>query len=224
MIAGVLLAAGASSRMGRDKALLRRGGDSYLVRGVRRPQAACDRVVVVLGAHHAAIRGGVEVEFAALVHRRALDRDFHARPGTSRAKRRIEVHFVVNPGWRSGMLSSVRAGLRDALSMEPEAVIVLPVDHPDVRPATIANLGHLMHAARQHTPARARRALLQALVPRHRGRRGHPVALTAALALRIADDAGAADLSDAIRRHAALVGYVDVADPGVLRNRNHPGD
>jgi len=200
MIAGVLLAAGASSRMGRDKALLRRGGDSYLVRGVRRLWAACDRVVVVLGAHHAAIRGGVEVEFAA------------------------EVHFVVNPGWRSGMLSSVRAGLRDALSMEPEAVIVLPVDHPDVRPATIANLGHLMHAARQHTPARARRALLQALVPRHRGRRGHPVALTAALALRIADDAGAADLSDAIRRHAALVGYVDVADPGVLRNRNHPGD
>ena len=91
----------------------------------------------------------------------------------------------------------------DALTLAPEAVIVLPVDHPDVRPATVASLGHLMHAARQHTPARERRALSQALVPRHRGRRGHPVALTAALARRIADDSGAADLSDAIRRTRA---------------------
>lgn len=220
MIAGVLLAAGASQRMGRDKALVRAGNDSFLVRGVRRLWASCDRVVVVLGAHHAVIRRSAEQEFAALVSRRALDQDFRPRPGRRTA---IEVHFVVHSGWKRGMLSSVRVGLRDVLGMKPESVLVLPVDHPDVHPTTIYGLGMLMEGVRQGVPPRERRGLLRALIPRYRQHRGHPVALTAALAHRIVDDRGAADLSDAIRRNATMVGYVDVIDPGVVRNRNHPG-
>ena len=34
----------------------------------------------------------------------------------------------------------------------------------------------------------------------------------------------AEDLSDAVRRNARLVGYVDVTDAGILRNRNTPRD
>ena len=61
-----------------------------------------------------------------------------------------------------------------------------------------------------------------ALVPRHRGWRGHPVALSAGLAAAIAKDRTARDLSDGIRRHARLVGYLDVADKGVTLNHNTP--
>ena len=63
-----------------------------------------------------------------------------------------------------------------------------------------------------------------ALVPRFRGRRGHPLALSAALARAVAKDAAARDLSDAVRRSARLVGYLDVRDAGITRNVNRPGD
>jgi CTP:molybdopterin cytidylyltransferase MocA len=60
------------------------------------------------------------------------------------------------------------------------------------------------------------------VVPRYRRRRGHPVVLTAALADAIASDPKAEDLSDAIRRNARLIGYLDVRDAGVIRNVNRP--
>ena len=66
--------------------------------------------------------------------------------------------------------------------------------------------------------------LAYALVPRYRRRRGHPVALSPALARAVAADRDAGDLSDAVRRNARLVGYLDCADAGVVRNRNQPGD
>ena len=69
-----------------------------------------------------------------------------------------------------------------------------------------------------------RAAFAYALIPRYRGKRGHPIALTPALAEAILADPDAADLSDAVRRNARLIGYVDVRDPNVLRNRNTPRD
>jgi CTP:molybdopterin cytidylyltransferase MocA len=115
-------------------------------------------------------------------------------------------------------------------------VVVLPVDHPSVRPSTVLDLATVMAQAlyaarvrrarpRGRTAAKGRRAgLSYALVPRLRGRRGHPVVLSAALAHAVARDAAAGNLSDAVRRNARLVGYLDVRDPGVLRNVNRPGD
>jgi CTP:molybdopterin cytidylyltransferase MocA len=75
-------------------------------------------------------------------------------------------------------------------------------------------------AARRNSRERA--GFSYALVPRWRRKRGHPVALTPALAWAIATDADSEDLSDAVRRNARLVGYLDVDDPGVLVNRNGP--
>jgi CTP:molybdopterin cytidylyltransferase MocA len=57
------------------------------------------------------------------------------------------VHFVTNRGWRSGMLSSARLGLRVALRLRPEQVLVLPVDHPNVKTATVRTLAEAMRAA-----------------------------------------------------------------------------
>jgi molybdenum cofactor cytidylyltransferase len=220
MIAGVLLAAGASSRMGKNKALVRAGRSSFLVHGVRHLWTACDSVVVVLGANAAEIRRRAEEEFEALVEGGALREDlqYAHRHGSGG----LEVHFVVNTRWKRGMYSSVRLGLREALSLEPAGVMVLPVDHPDVKPVTVASLAQVMLQAIVACRAKERAAFSYALVPRHARHRGHPLALTPALARSIAGDDGAEDLSDAVRRHARLVGYIDVADPGVVRNRNTP--
>ena len=136
MIIGVVLAAGASRRMGSPKALARRGGTSFLARGIRHLWSACDDVVVVLGAHAVKIRREAEDEFERLIAAGRLHEDltFAHRHGAAG----LEVEFVVNRAWSRGMFGSARLGLTRALARRPEAVLVLPVDHPDVRVATVA--------------------------------------------------------------------------------------
>lgn len=223
MMAGVLLAAGGSTRMGRPKALVERGGESFIARGIVHLWQACDVVVVVLGSNATVVRRKTEEAFVKLIGSPSFARDL------KRSKRRfadeMEVHFVVNARWKRGMLSSAVAGLNAALALKPESVLVLPVDHPDVNPKTVLDLATVMHQAiGASRSTKVKQAFSYALVPRYRRRRGHPVALSPALARAVAKDAEATDLSDAIRRHARLVGYLDVPDAGVVRNINRPGD
>jgi hypothetical protein len=46
--------------------------------------------------------------------------------------------------------------------------------------------------------------------------------LSALLAKAVAADGRAAHLSDAVRRNARLIGFLDVPDRGVITNRNTP--
>ena len=224
MNVGVVLAAGASRRMGRNKSLVRAGGETFLVHGIRHLWSACDAVVVVLGSDAKRARAAVDDALTRLLGAGALHDDVQG--ARRHGARGLEVRFVTNRAWRRGMLGSARLGLRAALRLKPEAVLVLPVDHPAVRPTTVRALAEAMKAAlgsyRGGAPPRS--GFAYALVPRYRRRRGHPLALSAALARAVAADAGASDLSDAVRRNARLVGYLDCGDAGVVRNRNRPGD
>ncbi len=220
MNVGVLLAAGASTRMGAPKANVKWKGRSFLANGLGALWSACDSVVVVLGSNAPRVRAAAEAELAGLVGKGAFAGLVHG--ASRRSTRALEAHFVVNAAWRRGMLSSAQAGLAEALRQKPEAVLVLPVDHPEVRPATVSHLAAMMDEALGAFGRRDRSSFTYALVPRRRGRRGHPLALSPALARAIVRDREARDLSDAVRRHARLVGYLDVADPGIVRNRNTP--
>ncbi len=81
-----------------------------------------------------------------------------------RVPRAIAARAVINRGWRAGMMSSIRAGLRRV--PRNAAVLLYPVDYPLLTPAI---LRRLMRAFR----IRARR---QAIVsPVGRSRAGHPV-------------------------------------------------
>ncbi|MGA8016193.1 MAG: nucleotidyltransferase family protein [Candidatus Dormiibacterota bacterium] len=103
--AGVVLAAGSSSRMGEPKQLLSFHGRPLLEHVVR---AACgsrlDEVVVVLGAHLAPIRAGVEW-------------------GRSRV--------VSNPEHAGGLSTSIRAGI-SALGPDAERAMIILGDQPEV--------------------------------------------------------------------------------------------
>ena len=115
-VAGIVLAAGASERMGRPKALLDAGGMTFVARLVEAmSQGGCDPVVVV-----AAGDGG---ELAAEV-------------------RRGGGVLVVNPGGRGGQIGSLRAALDhlEGLAESPGAFAFSPVDNPLVTPATVRAL------------------------------------------------------------------------------------
>lgn len=112
-VAGVVLAAGASSRMGRPKLLLRLGGESLLRRAVRAAiEAGLAPAVVVVGAEAEPARA----ELAGL----ACD-------------------LAVNPAPARGKGSSLAAGLA-ALPADVEAAVVLLPDMPRVTAAMIAAL------------------------------------------------------------------------------------
>jgi CTP:molybdopterin cytidylyltransferase MocA len=108
MVAGVLLAAGAGSRFGQPKALIRLDGQTLAERGTGLLRAGgADPVLVVAGA--------VPVE---------LD----------------DVRTVVNPDWRTGMGSSVRAALRALAGTAAGAAVIALADQPRVGPKAVARL------------------------------------------------------------------------------------
>lgn len=114
MIAGLVLAAGESSRMGQDKALLTYQGKTFLEQIlVTLREAGIDRTVVVLGHHADEIQRAVNLKGA---------------------------HVVINRDYRRGQTSSLQAGL--AVLVEPplEAIILCLVDHPAVSAGTIRKL------------------------------------------------------------------------------------
>jgi molybdenum cofactor cytidylyltransferase len=117
--AGVILAAGASRRMGEPKQLLPVHGRPLLEAALA---AACesrvDEVVVVLGAHADAIRRTV-------------------RLGRARV--------VLNPAYAEGMSTSLRAGIASLGSHVARAVVILG-DQPDIS-AEVVDLLLDAHAA-----------------------------------------------------------------------------
>ncbi len=106
-LAAVILAGGASRRMGRPKALLPFRGQTILDRLIGLYQAFCSPVIVVLGHSADTIRAGI----------------LHGG----------EVLFAVNPDPERGQLSSLQCGLE----LAPGNVLFTPVDYPAVKPTTV---------------------------------------------------------------------------------------
>ena len=110
-VAGVVLAAGASTRMGRNKLLFDLGGETVVRRAVRTALGAgLDPLIVVLGHEADAVRAAL----------------------TS-----LPCQFIVNPRHGEGMNSSVSAGIA-ALPPGVAAGVVLLADMPFVSAAMIA--------------------------------------------------------------------------------------
>jgi molybdenum cofactor cytidylyltransferase len=114
MIAGLILAAGESSRMGTPKATLAYRGQTFLELIVATLRTAgLERIVVVLGHRAEDIRRQVKIEPA---------------------------QVVINPDYRSGQTSSLQAGLRSLVADDLEGVLLCLVDHPVVAVATVESI------------------------------------------------------------------------------------
>ncbi|MFE6237189.1 NTP transferase domain-containing protein [Cellulosimicrobium sp. NPDC057862] len=187
----VLLAAGAGTRLGRGpKALLPHRGGTLVEHATRVLLAGgCDAVVVVLGAEAERVRAGSRLDDP-------------------------RVRVVDNPGWATGMATSLRVGVAAALDLGPARVVVAHVDQPGVVPDDVARL------LAAHRPDRVAASRWTAAVgpeaPAGRGRPrwAHPLVLDAGLAApAVASAQGDHGAREYLRAHADLIDVVD-----------HPGD
>ncbi|WP_353118007.1 DVU_1551 family NTP transferase [Nitratidesulfovibrio sp.] len=208
-VVGVVLAAGASSRMAPDfKPLLDLHGASVLARCVALfRQAGVADVLVVTG--HRADEVATEAE-------------------------RLGVVTVHNPAWREGgMFSSVRAGLETVARRGAETggsgsidgiddtggagrtgALLLPVDAALVRPVTVRLL---LERAAAH-PYRV-------LLPVFDGQWGHPPLLHASVLPIILADSGDGGLRGALHRLGPqALAEVGVPDRFILRDMDTPDD
>jgi molybdenum cofactor cytidylyltransferase len=115
-VGAVILAAGASTRMGVPKQLLQFGGETMLRRAASVAlKAGCQPVVVVTGAN-------------ATPSRKAL--------------RGLDVQEAENQQWESGISSSVRVGIEALVTANPRtaAVVLMLCDQPFVTREIIAQL------------------------------------------------------------------------------------
>jgi molybdenum cofactor cytidylyltransferase len=182
--AGIILAAGLSSRMGRDKALLPYRGANFLQRLIAVLKPRTSPLVVVLG-HHAK-------QIAAVLP-----------PNEG-------IRIVINADYPLGMLTSLQAGLTVTL---PEASFFLftLVDHPLVQEDTLDELIAAFQSSGQ-----------KVVIPRYRGKRGHPVLIAAEVAREILALEPHGSAKEVIQRHRGETCFVDVDDPGVVEDIDLP--
>ena len=112
----VILAGGASTRLGRPKQLLQYRGKTLLNHAVNEAiNAKADAVVVILGKNADLFEGEIDNQ---------------------------EVRVVINKNWKEGMASSVRLGLDTLLKSKPyiDAVILMVCDQPHISSSVLNEL------------------------------------------------------------------------------------
>jgi molybdenum cofactor cytidylyltransferase len=191
-VAGLVLAAGQSTRMGEPKPLLEIEGRTFLQATVETLwKGGCGSVAAVIASPDAA---------------------FAARSsGASIAQGRPD----------GEQIDSLRSGLAE-LGDEVAAVLVLPVDHPRVRPATVAAVIAAWRNEREPDAANPDAGGGPIVRPVHEGRPGHPTLFPRRVWPALRDTS----LPDGARSVIEAERVLDIAveDPGVLIDIDTPDD
>ena len=191
---GLILAAGESSRMRTDKALLpwppriegQIRSESFLSAAIQSLSLSTDFVVIVAGKNEAALAPIVYANGAAV---------------------------VVNPDPSQGQFSSLQVGLHEVLNRGRDAAIITLVDRPPARPATVQILREAFEAASTN---------IWAVVPEFGGKHGHPYIAGREMIERFLREPATGNARDVEHTYQEHVQYVPVNDPFVAMNINTP--
>jgi len=193
--AAVILAAGESSRMGSDKALLpwppQAAGqppskESFLSAAIASLTLSTDFVIVVAGKNEASLAPIVYAGGASL---------------------------VTNPDPTRGQFSSLQVGLREVLNRGRDAAAITLVDRPPASRATISALRTVFEAAPPN---------IWAVVPEFSGKHGHPYLAGRELIEAFLQAPETASAREVEHCHPQHIQYLAVTDPFVAVNIDTP--
>lgn len=189
-IAGIVLAAGMSTRLGSAKQLVRADGQYLLDRVLDGALASSlDRIILVLG-HRA------EAVSAVLKERNDRDR----------------LRILINPAYRDGMSSSLRAGtesVQDAFS----AIMVLLGDQPFVGAELIDLLIRRFRSSEKDICA-----------PVCRGKRGHPVIIGRRFYDAVMSTTGDIGARQILKSNPDSILGVEISDSRIFFDVDTPAD
>jgi len=186
MICAIVLAAGSSRRMGVQKLLLPFGGKTVITHIVDQLlESSVDNVHVVLGNQA-----------------KRISRELSGRL----------VSIVINDNYKSGMLSSVRCGLR-RLPPQCRAVLVALGDQPSIASKLV---NRMLQAF-----ARSEKSIL---VPLYKGRRGHPILFSIAHRDEVLTHYEDVGLRGLLHAHPDDVHELSVSISSVLSDMDYPED
>lgn len=192
--AGLILAAGESSRMGRDKALLPwppTGGISqgtFLSAAIHSLELSTDFVVVVAGANEAALAPVVYANGASI---------------------------AINPHPSRGQFSSLQVGLHEILNRGRDAAIVTLIDRPPAATATVQTLRDAFETAAPE---------VWAVVPEVSGKHGHPYVIGREMIEQFLREPATGNAREVEHRFLEHIHYVPVGDSCVALNINTPDE
>lgn len=199
-LGGIILAAGESSRMGQDKALLpwpkdsgdtgvpARAGGTLLSAAIDALSEHCDMVIVVAGRNEPTLRPVVYGCGALLVQNPAPDR---------------------------GQFSSLQTGLHEVLNRGRDSAMITLVDRPPPEPETLNNLVAAF-ASRSHD--------ISAIIPEYQGKHGHPILIGREMIEAFLRAAATANAREIEHNNEDRIRYLGVDDPLVTMNINTPED
>jgi molybdenum cofactor cytidylyltransferase len=194
---GVILAAGESSRMGTDKALLPwppegpghpPSSETFLSSAIHSLEFSTDFVIVVAGTNKSTL---------------------------SPVAYSIGASLVTNPDPSHGQFSSLQIGINEVLSRGRDAAIITLVDRPPARRATIEKLRTAFASAAEG---------VWGVVPEYSGQHGHPYVVGRELMTLFLEAPSTANARDIEHAHQQHIQYVPVDDPFVVTNVNTPED
>lgn len=195
--AGLILAAGESSRMGTDKALLPwppplpgqlPSSETFLSAAIASLMLATDFVLIVVGKNEATL--------APIAYARGAS-------------------LVTNPDPGRGQFSSLQVGLHEVLNRGRDAAVITLVDRPPIGSATVQLLRDAFEAAPPE---------VWAVVPEFSGKHGHPYLVGRELIEAFLQAPDTASAREVERRYQEHIQYVAVSDPFVALNINTPED
>jgi molybdenum cofactor cytidylyltransferase len=195
---GVILAAGESTRMGTDKALLPwppsaggrpSTGQTFLSAAIRVFSTFNDFVVVVVGNNEPNLAPAV-----------------YAAGG----------FLVRNPAPERGQFSSLQVGLQEVLNRGRDAAMITLVDRPPVRAATLEKLRATFEAAASRGK--------WAVVPEYGGKHGHPILVGREMIEAFLKAPATASARDVEHQNLQHIEYFPLDDPFVALNVDTPQD
>jgi molybdenum cofactor cytidylyltransferase len=197
-LAGVILAAGESTRMGRDKALLpwppkaarpldsAAGSETLLSSAIKALAEHCEVILVVAGKNELGIQPVVWGCGASLVR---------------------------NPNPELGQFSSLQTGLREVMRRGQDKAMVTLVDRPPPESQTLTALVDSF-ACREHG--------VWAVIPEYQGKHGHPIFVGREMIGAFLKAPASANAREIEHANQLRIAYVAVSDPRITANVDTP--